>query len=150
MSVWERVGVVFGACARVVLAAILISASAGKIMHPHDFLRVVYQYEICEQRYALLVAVVVPFVELVSGMFLVMGWHLGGAALTCCGLFAVFFAATTSAYLRHLKTDCGCFGLVGHLPLSGWTVLVDAFLLVISLFLLFYYMNLRRPNTTER
>jgi hypothetical protein len=56
-----------------------------------------------------LVAMVLPWVELLTGVCLVGGVFVGGALLISMGMGAMFTFVLASALWRHLDISCGCF-----------------------------------------
>ncbi len=54
---------------------------------------------------------VMPWVELVTGAFLLMGLHLRLASRSALGLFSLFILVIGQAMVRRLPVDeCGCLG----------------------------------------
>jgi uncharacterized membrane protein YphA (DoxX/SURF4 family) len=79
-----------------------------------------------------------PWVELVVGLSLVVGFFTRGSALVAAGLYATFVAVLAQSIFRKLPMpDCGCFGQAGpHLqPIQALSL--DLGLMVICLLLLF-------------
>lgn len=55
-------------------------------------------------------AFVVPWMEVVAGAALVLGWWTRAAALLAAALMVVFTALVGSVLVRGLPVDCPCFG----------------------------------------
>ncbi|MBN1344540.1 MAG: hypothetical protein JXQ73_17755 [Phycisphaerae bacterium] len=86
------------------------SWAKGKLRHPHSFAKNIRTYEIVPQRLVFPMAVYVPWLELTTGLALLVGaWRREalGVTLLICG---VFLLANVSAMIRGLEIDCGCFG----------------------------------------
>lgn len=116
---------------RIALGVVFIWAGIQKIQHPHSFLSSVASYELVEQKFALIVAVTLPWIELFLGALLISGVYTGGALLGAAGLTAVFVFAQSSAMARGLTISCGCFGddapsLVGPATLARTGLLLAA------------------------
>lgn len=97
---------------RVLLGLLLLWASVSKLANPTAALASIYAYDL-PLPHALLkvVAVVLPWVELICGLMLVAN-HKPLAALTCgSALLLVFLLATGQAWARGLRIACGCFDL---------------------------------------
>ena len=58
---------------RVVIGAIFIYASWHKIMNPAEFAKIIYGYGIFPDQAINLIAICIPFVELISGICLILG-----------------------------------------------------------------------------
>jgi len=57
-----------------------------------------------------LVAIVVPWIELLAALALVTGLHARGGAAVAAALLVVFTLAVAIALARGLDFECGCFG----------------------------------------
>ena len=69
------------------------------------------------------VATGLPWLELLLGLYLLVGLFTQISAAVALTLLAVFTAALTSALLRGLPLEgCGCFGSVvlQQMPVIGW------------------------------
>lgn len=108
---------------RLIVAAVLIFAALQKIWMPLEFARLIKEYRLLPDQLLNLVAVILPWLEMVCGLSLLSGLWLRGAALLLSGLNAIFvFAISYRAWLIMSSTgvaffdlayDCGCgFGVV--------------------------------------
>jgi putative oxidoreductase len=94
---------------RWILGATFIYASYYKIMTPADFAKVLYGYNLFPGFLINLIAVILPFVELISGLSLILGIYPRSAALIINGLLLAFIFILTINILRGHEFDCGCF-----------------------------------------
>lgn len=94
---------------RVLLGLIFIRASVGKIGHPAAFADVIEDYHLLPLSLVNLFAVVLPWIELISGIGLVVGVLTRGNALIINSLLVVFMIALGINVLRGVDIDCGCF-----------------------------------------
>lgn len=134
---------------RLILGGVFVYASFDKILHPHEFAEVVYNYQILPDALVNLTAILLPWLELSAGVFLILGLFLRGALFTCNVLLAVFLVALAFNLARGLDIDCGCFSSsVG--PSTGGDMILyllrDAFLLAMGLFLFFYVLRRENPG----
>ncbi len=53
---------------------------------------------------------ITPWVEVVSGLLLILGIWVRGASFVVGALLVVFIALIASVLLRDLSVECGCFG----------------------------------------
>ena len=128
-----------------VLGAIFLYASYDKILHPADFARIVYHYQLIGPSQhigpwvANLLAVTLPWIEVVVGLMLLTGFWRREAALVTSGLLAVFIAAVASALLRGIDIEnCGCFSVTGEGRAAGLKLILgDAAMLAGALALAF-------------
>ena len=66
-----------------------------------------------------LLAMTIPWVELVAGLALVAGVRPRAGAFIYTALLAVFTIGVIAAMARGLSFDCGCFGKAGSGPIGA-------------------------------
>jgi len=134
---------------RLFLGGVFVYASYDKIIHPVSFAEIVYNYQILPDGLLNLVALFLPWMELLVGLLLILGLWLPGAVLACNFLLLVFFGALVFNMARGLDVDCGCFTVPvgpssgGHMP---WYLFRDGAFLFLGLFLLFSFFFLKTPR----
>ncbi len=94
---------------RWILGITFIYASYYKIMSPEDFAKIVYGYNLFPEVSIHLIAIIIPFVELISGLSLLLGIYPRSAALIINGLLLAFIFILTINIIRGYEFDCGCF-----------------------------------------
>jgi uncharacterized membrane protein len=102
--------------ARWILGLTFIYASYHKIVSPGDFAKIVYGYDLFPEIFINLIAIVIPFLELIAGFALIIGLYPRSAAIILNGLLLVFIAVLAINLIRGHEFDCGCFSAV----LSGY------------------------------
>src|SRR3990172_10821169 len=76
--------------ARIVLGGIFVYASFDKMANPQDFLKVIENYKILPVQLANPLAIFLPWLELITGLLLIVGkWEKG--ALLIYNVLMVFF-----------------------------------------------------------
>ena len=94
---------------RLALAAMFIWASLDKILDPRGFAKIVYQWQVGGAVFSNVVAVVLPWVELFAGLFLLFGVWVREAALVTAALLLSFNLAAASVLARGIDVEnCGC------------------------------------------
>jgi putative oxidoreductase len=111
--------------ARVVLGVLCIVASAGKVSDPGAFAVSVASYRLLPHNATLLVATVLPWMELICGGLLVLGVFHRGAGLLLFWLLVVFTVAVGSALVRGLDISCGCFTQDPNAAKIGWQKILE-------------------------
>jgi uncharacterized membrane protein YphA (DoxX/SURF4 family) len=97
---------------RVLLGGFFVYASLDKIASPAAFARIVYQWQVSGPVLSNLVAVTLPWIELVAGTLLVLGVWRREAALVIALLLVVFLGSATSVLARGIDVEnCGCTSL---------------------------------------
>jgi uncharacterized membrane protein YphA (DoxX/SURF4 family) len=121
--------------ARVVLGFIFIVASLDKIVHPEPFARAVYNYHLLPEAAVNVVALWIPWLELVGGGLLLLGLWVQGSVCLLTGLLLVFLGALGFNLARGLDVTCGCFSTSSKDPVAALTLLRDFLFLVVALYL---------------
>ena len=100
--VWRIVDVIIG--------GIFIYAGAIKVLDPVQFAIDIDNYKILPWTISVGLAFYLPWLEIFSGLALILRrLYLGGLSILT-GLVAVFLVATIAAKVRGLDITCGCFG----------------------------------------
>lgn len=133
-------------CARLLLGAIFVYASIDKILHPEPFAKAVYNYQILPHLLINPTAIVLPWLELVLGVFLILGLFREGSVGLVMLLLLIFLGAMAFNLARGLNIDCGCFssGSGDSGVQMGWYFLRDALFLLPALYLFFTTFLRRR------
>jgi putative oxidoreductase len=97
---------------RLFLGILLLWAAVSKLANPIEFLGSIYAYQLpFPKSFLQLVAVVLPWLELLCGLMLLANLWTESALTAALGLFFVFVLATGQAWMRGLEISCGCFNL---------------------------------------
>ncbi len=124
---------------RLVLGFIFIYASVDKILHPAQFAKVIYHYQVLPMEIINVVAIIIPWLEAILGMTLILGIWLETTALMLSAITFVFIALMGSAMARGLNIECGCFSLDPEAAVIGWhRIFEDGLMLFASLFIFIY------------
>jgi uncharacterized membrane protein YphA (DoxX/SURF4 family) len=108
---------------RFVLGGLFIYAGVVKVVDPLDFAQNIRNYRLVGQALSFVAAIVLPWIEILAGAFLVAGVWRRGAALLITGLLVFFIVLTAVTMARGLDVDCGCFGSLSRK--SGWGVILE-------------------------
>lgn len=117
---------------RLILGVVFVYASLDKIAHPDDFAKIVYNYHFLPGQVINLFAIILPWVELLTGLALILGIFVESAALIIGTLLFVFVIGLVTAVLRNLDISCGCFSTKPSSDRVVWdTVIRDLVLLIL-------------------
>jgi len=94
---------------QIALGVFFVAAALPKIVDPPSFAHMVYNYRIVPGAAINLMALVMPWIELLSGLALILGIWTGTARTIVAALLATFIIAISINLARHNAIDCGCF-----------------------------------------
>ena len=91
------------------LGAIFVAAAVPKILDPPAFAHRIYNYRLLPGVAVNAAALVLPWVEILAGLALVVGFWKRTAAGIAGVLLLVFVAALSINLARRNPVECGCF-----------------------------------------
>lgn len=97
--------------ARWILGATFIYASYSKILAPAVFAKIIYGYGLFPEILINLLAIILPFVELIAGLALIIGFYPRSAALIINAMLLAFIISLSINIIRGHEFDCGCFAI---------------------------------------
>ena len=122
---------------RVLLGAIFISFALSKILRPAVFALNVVDYDITPAWGVNLWTLILPWAELMVGLFLILGIRTRAAATLIGAMNIVFIVGLVNAILHHMPINCGCVGEVGE-PVNWWKVTKNVGMLVMCIQIFLY------------
>ncbi len=122
--------------ARLVVGAIFLYASFDKIAHPDQFAQAIYNYRLVPLSLLHPMALLLPWLEAVTGVALILGVARRGAALFASMMSLAFIIGLSSALARDLDISCGCFSTDGGHAVGQDLLIRDIFLLSACLWIL--------------
>lgn len=118
---------------RLVVGGIFIWAGILKIINPLGFADDILNYRVVSGEIAFFAALIIPWVELIAGFFLVAGIFKKGASFILSAMLFVFMVLIALTIIRGINIECGCFGSVSR-EVNLRLLLVDAVLFAGALF----------------
>jgi uncharacterized membrane protein YphA (DoxX/SURF4 family) len=111
-SQWDagRLPDLIGLLARLILGGALILAGGLKVTSPAVSARAVRAFQILPYDFAGYVGYALPVFEILIGLLLVAGIFTRVSAVLGGLLMLAFIIGISSAWMRGLSIDCGCFG----------------------------------------
>ncbi len=94
---------------RLAIGGMYIIASYYKIIEPASFAKSIWQYHMVPGMLINLIALILPWLELIIGVAIIVGWAYRGAVLWANLMLVVFIVALGSTIARGIDIDCGCF-----------------------------------------
>ncbi|UCF94304.1 MAG: DoxX family membrane protein [Desulfobacterales bacterium] len=117
------------------LGLTFIYASYHKIVAPANFAKLIYGYDLFAGILINPIAIILPFVELVCGLALILGFYPRSAALIINTMLLSFIIILSINLIRGHEFDCGCFssGRSGYASSTEMTLVRDIIYGVIGL-----------------
>jgi hypothetical protein len=119
---------------RLLLAAIFLFAAYTKMPWKQPaalFAMTIDSYQVLPPWAVILVAKILPWLELALGFFLLVGWPLRFVTTITTLVLAGLFALLARTYALGLEINCGCFGPGEHL--DGKRLVIEGLLVALSL-----------------
>ncbi len=135
-----------GILARLVVGGVWVVAGVLKLPDPTESVRAVRNYRLLPEWVVPTVGHGLPILEILLGACLLVGVFTRAAAVVSVLLFLAFLVGISSAWIRGLSIDCGCFGGGGGSVQDAqakypWDLARDFGLLLLSAWLVY------RPGT---
>lgn len=127
--------------ARFYLGYVFIAACLHKLADPTSFAVDIATYQMLPLIFINPLAIILPYVELGTGVMLVTGTRARSAALMVCGMMVMFMIALGYALAHDLSISCGCFAsnaAAASDPISGLTMLRDTAWLLLAAYVVVF------------
>lgn len=134
---------------RVLLGAVFVYAAYTKLRQPSMlFALSIDSYRLLPPWAVIVLARTLPWLEMLLGLLLIVGYQWRYAAAASSVLLVVFFGVMLRSHFKGLGIDCGCFG-IGE-ALGPKTLLRDGLLVLLSLVLTWGgFRRSRNAQTSE-
>jgi putative oxidoreductase len=111
---------------RIALGAVFIVASIDKLRDPGAFATAIANYRLLPYTVVNAIAIVLPWLEVVTGTVLILGIWIRAGTMIVLGLLFAFSIAISQALFRGLDISCGCFSTNPNAArMSWWTLIWD-------------------------
>lgn len=94
---------------QIALGLFFVAAALPKLVDPPSFAHMIYNYRLVPGAFVNLMALVIPWLELLAGLALILGIWVRTSAGLVGALLLVFIAAISLNLARGNAIDCGCF-----------------------------------------
>jgi putative oxidoreductase len=122
---------------RLYIGYVFIHASASKIHYPAEFAESLAAYQILPYWSVNFMALVMPWLELTCGLFLILGLRTKVVTSIIASLLVVFTIAILLNVIKGAPISCGCFENVDH-PIGWQDIARDIGWLVLTLQIFFF------------
>ena len=108
----------------VALGGIFLYAAGSKLIDPRPLVTIIWGYRILPAGPINLMAIYMPWLELLVGIGLLTGYKRRAAALLASGLLTMFIAALAVNALRGVNVACGCFSASAEDVSNAWVLVL--------------------------
>jgi uncharacterized membrane protein YphA (DoxX/SURF4 family) len=121
---------------RICIGLLFLYAGIIKAGHPAGFAVAIGNYQILPQWAVNPAAIILPWLEILLGVTLLLGFWIEGGSLVAAVLFLIFSTALAFNLIRGLDISCGCFSASPR-KINWLYFLRDMSLMLMSIFILF-------------
>ncbi len=115
---------------RLILGGIFLLAAWNKLRAPQIYAEAIGGFKLLHESVLLPAAVLFIWLEMMSGVSVLVGLWTRAGALLMSALLLIFFLAIAAAIARGLDIQCGCFGALASGGV-GWPALLRALVLLV-------------------
>lgn len=120
---------------RIYVGGFFVMAAIPKISEPLAFATSISHYGLLPIWLVNASALVLPWLEIITGILLVVGFKVRLNALLTGVMVLIFTIAVAYAVVLGLKIDCGCFGSQGGEEVSWWKVAKNTGMMLMCVYL---------------
>jgi len=142
----------FAASVRIILGAIFVYASLDKIANPQAFADIINNYRVLPVQLVNPLAIFLPWLEFITGLFLISGKWVKGSLLIYSTLLVIFIIALSQALIRGLDISCGCFSVQPTTTSNVWLRIIEDLIMLFFSVKLYRYslqQNFKTENSTK-
>ena len=104
---------------RLVLGGIFTFSAWSKIMAPQALADAIVGFDIIPESIALEAAIMLIWLELICGIFMLLGLWARATVIVITGMLTLFEIGLISVVVRGIEVNCGCFGQFSEMQV-GW------------------------------
>ena len=134
----------------VVLGGIFLYAAHAKILDPRPLVTIIWNYRILPAGPINLMAIYMPWMELLAGIALVTGFKRRAAALCSTGLLIAFMVALGINALRGVNVACGCFSTSAEDVSNAWVLVLRDLPMLLAALVMLVFPPAERPALSTK
>ena len=116
---------------RIWIGLIFAYAGYSKLLEPiENFRGSLAEYQVIPYSWLTFVSLIVPWIEFISGIFMILGLIIPFTAVVQAWMCFCFLTVIGSSHilLDSINKECGCFGLTSPIRLTVWQVFIMDFI----------------------
>ena len=130
----------------IVLGGIFLYAAHAKILDPRPLVTIIWNYRILPPGPVNLMAIYMPWMELLVGIALVTGFKRRAAALCSSGLLIAFMVALGINAVRGVNVACGCFSTSAEDVSNAWLLMLRDLPMLLAALVMLVFPPTDRPG----
>ena len=119
---------------RLFLTGVFIYSGYIKVQATLQFAVTLNGYQLIPDQFIIPIATYFPWVEILLGVAILIGWKIRYFAAAATALLLFFSALLAITYFRGIEANCGCFSFDD--PISPLTILRDGIIVLPAIYLL--------------
>ncbi len=123
---------------RLTLGAVFSFSAWNKIMAPQALADAIVGFEIIPESIALEAAIMLIWLELICGTFMILGLWARATVIVITGMLTLFEVGLITVVARGIEVNCGCFGQFSEMQV-GWSTIIRNMVQLGFCALLLYY-----------
>ena len=120
---------------RIIIGGVFLWASVDKIIDPSKFSREISNYHIIPFGLENLIAIALPWLELMIGIGLILGFYINANTIIAGFLLVIFNVLVFQAMMRGFNIECGCGLKEGDLV--GWRKIFEDIVFLLGAYLVY-------------
>jgi putative oxidoreductase len=134
----------------VALGGIFLYAASGKILDPRPLVTIIWNYRILPAGPINLMAIYMPWMELVVGLALLSGFKRRSAAAWAVALLSSFTVALLINAARGIDVACGCFSTSAQDVQNAWLLVLRDLPMLLAALVMLLFPAAPRPDLSPQ
>jgi len=132
---------------RLIIGGVFIYASIDKIIFPGEFAKIIHNYRLLHPDLINIMAIMLPWFELVAGISLITGFRYKGANSIILLMLLIFIVALGINLARGVNINCGCFSTSSSVKSNLLVRMIEDILMLLGcLIIMFKSKLLKQPS----
>jgi|YNPMSStandDraft_2_1061718.scaffolds.fasta_scaffold13887_2 uncharacterized membrane protein YphA (DoxX/SURF4 family) len=127
--------------ARLIVGTLFIIVGIAKIADPQLFAKEIANYRLIPEFMVNSIAITLPWIELVSGLLLILGIRLRANAAIITILLLMFNIMVAIAWARGLDINCGCYSHIAQETVGLKKILENIGFMILSIVIYIFPKN---------
>ena len=120
---------------RIFIGLVFLYSGIQKIADASGFANAIENYRLFPLFTINLLAITIPWLELITGLFLIFGIYIKESTTIINSLLIFFIIFIITALIRKLNIECGCFGTLDNQKVGIQKIIENLILLLLGYFL---------------